>query len=168
MQTWSRWVVVLLLLILVGCSSSGTTSNRETDTEVSCRSDRVCDFNSLLCTSTFDELITTFIDEYGEDFDQHTTITDDLHVIRTDDIDVFETVLASTQTEVLTTTTRDEFISFDEFGLEERTFTEVTTVTTTTWQQDCPTCLVEVCSATNSDVPQCVFETRLPPFPVCQ
>ncbi len=169
MRTWIRVGIALFVCALAGCSSSETTSsNRETDTEITCRSDRLCDFDNLLCTSTFDELITTFIDEYGDDFDQHTTITDDLHVIRTDDIDVFETVLASTQTEVLSTTTRDEFISFDEFGHEDRTITEVTTVTTTTWQQDCPACLVEVCSATNDGVEQCVFETRLPAFPVCQ
>ena len=131
MKTWSRWGVAILVLALAGCYASGSTSNRETETDITCRSDRVCDFDRLLCTSTFDEVITTFIDEYGEDFDQHTTITDDLQVSRIDEIDVFETVLASTQVEVLTTTTRDEFISFDAFGHEDRSVTEVTTVTTT-------------------------------------
>ncbi|WP_089938533.1 hypothetical protein [Candidatus Entotheonella palauensis] len=169
MKTWLQWGSAILILALAGCSSSESTSNhRETDTAVTCRSDRVCDLDSLLCTSTFDEVITTFIDEYNEDFDQHITITDHTDVIRTDDINVFETVLASTQTEVLTTTTRDEFISIDEFGHEDITITEATTVTTTTWQQDCPACLVEVCSATDGGVARCIIETRFPAFPVCQ
>ena len=163
-----RWGVAILALALAGCYESESTSHRETDTEVTCSSDRVCDLNRLLCTSIFDELFTTFIDEYNIDFDLHTTITDDLEVRRTDAIDVFETVLASTQTEVLTTTTREEFISIDEFGHEDSSLTVVTTVTVTTWQQDCPTCFVEVCSATNGGVERCVLETRLPAFPVCQ
>ncbi len=169
MKTWIQWSATILLFALAGCSSSeSTSSHRETATEVTCRSNRVCDFDTWLCTSTFDETITTFIDEYSEDFDQHTTITNHTDVIRTDDIDVFENVLASTQTEILTTITRDELISIDEFGQEDITVTENTTVTTTTWQQDCSTCLVEVCSVADNGIEICLIEAWLPVFPACQ
>ena len=167
MKTWLQWGITVLALALAGCDESASPPHRETATEVSCDSDRVCDFDRLLCTSIFDEVFTTFIDEYHDDFDLHTTITDRLEVTRTDAIDIFAFVLASTQTEVLTTTTRDEWISIDAFGYEHITVSEVATVTITTWQQDCPSCFVEVCSATDGSVAQCAIEFRFPAFPVC-
>jgi len=170
MKIWLGCGFVMLALALAGCDESESESafHQETETEVVCRDDQDCDFINLVCTSTFDEVFTTFIDEYGEDFDLHTTITDHLEVIRTDDVDSFATPLASFQTEVLTTTTREEFVSIDPFGDEEISVTQVTTVTVTTWQQDCPACLVEVCSATDGGVERCAIESRLPAFPVCQ
>jgi hypothetical protein len=170
MKIWLGWGFAVLALAQAGCSESESDSpfHRETETEVVCRDDRQCDFIDLVCTSTFDEVFTTFIDEYNDDYDLHTTITDRLEVIRTDDIDLFATPLASLQTEVLTTTTREEFVSIGPFGDEEISVTQVTTVTVTTWQQDCPTCFVEVCSATDNELERCVIESRLPAFPVCQ
>ena len=167
MRTWLSGCLALLLLALTGCEDV-TSSPRQVHTDVTCASEYVCDPDALVCTSSFDETFTTFIDEYSDNFDHHTTITDQTQTVRQDELDDALFVVASFQTERLTTTTTDEFISIDDYGNEEVTTSHTVTVTETTWQQDCPTCLLTVCTTHETGGDTCVLSSApFPAFPVC-
>ena len=161
--------LILLLLVIAGCKEK--QSDRDIRTEVSCSSESVCDQFNLECTSTFDETLTTYIDEfgadYGDDFERFVTLEDRTQTIRRDDIDDEFVILASFQEEHFTATTIEEEIWYDHFGDEDRTITEEQTVTLTSWAQDCPTCPVTVCISNAPEHPFCFTQTDFPEFPVC-
>jgi hypothetical protein len=167
MRTWLSSCPALLLLALTGCEEIPTS--RQVQTDVTCSSAYMCDLDARVCTSSFDEIFTTFIDEYGDDFDHHITITDETQIVRQDDLDDALFVAASWQTERLTTTTTDVFISIDDYGHEELTTSHTVTVALTTWQQDCPTCLITVCTTNESGGRTCALShAPLPALPVCR
>jgi hypothetical protein len=175
MNTFTLWKygsIFLLAFALVGCYHphyDDDDTHRDTSTEVVCSSDSFCDPASLTCTSTFDEIFTTFIDEYGHDFDRYTTITEDTLLTRIDDVDETLNILASEQTEsVIITTTEDE-IFYDDDDDEHVTITTTEEQILTTWTQACPTCQVEVCtSSSGRPVLTCSFVATFPPFPQCE
>ena len=168
MRTWLSGCLALMLLTLTGCEDV-PSSPRQVQTDVTCASEYVCDLDALVCTSSFDEIFTTFIDEYSDDFDHHVTMTDQTQTVRQDDLDDALLVVASFQTERLSTTTTDEFISIDDYGNEEVTTSYTVTVTVTTWQQDCPTCLITVCTTNEIGGDTCVLSSApLPALPVCR
>lgn len=162
--------LILLLCALTGCEEVNDhhhRPNREVRTALSCTDESICDFDALECNATFDEVFTTFIDEYGDDFDIHTTIEEQTLTRRHDDIDELATLEASFQTETLTTTTTEKFIDFDLYGHETVSITETTTVTVTTWSIDCPTCPVEVCTSSGNSGEMCTRTAFFPEFPQC-
>lgn len=168
---WKYASVFLLTFALVGCYDhhyDDDDSYRNTSTAGSCSSDSFCDPTSFTCTSTFDEMFTTFLDEYGHDFDRHTTITEDTVVTRIDNVDGILNVLASVQTETfVVTTTEDELVYDDDDEHSSITTTEERVVTT--WTQACPTCEVEVCTSSSAGpVETCSFIAAFPPFPQCE
>ena len=160
---WKYASVFLLTLALVGCYDHHDDSHRDTSTEVVCSSDSFCDPTSFTCTSTFDEIFTTFIDEYGHDFDRHTTITEDTVVTRIDDVD------GTLQTETFVVNTTEDELVYDDDDDEHVSITTTEEQVVTTWTQACPTCEVEVCTSNSDDpVETCSFIVTFPPFPQCE
>ncbi len=168
---WKYGSVFLLTFALVGCYGyhDDDDSHRDTSTEVVCSSDGFCDQTSSTCTSTFDEIYTTFIDEYSPDFDRYTTITEDTVVTRIDDVDETLNLLASVQTETFVVTTTEDELIYDHNDDEHATITRTEEWVVTTWTRACPTCEVEVCTSSGDDPLQtCLFITAFPPFPQCE
>lgn len=170
MRKVSWYGIMLLLLIIAGCKEE--RADRDVRTEVACASDSSCDRFGLECTSTFDETVTTVIDEFGVDafggeFDRFSTLEDRTQTLRRDDIDDDLVIVASFQEERFTATTTEEEIRFNQFGDEERILTQSQGVTLTTWTQDCPDCPVVVCTSTEAADQVCFIQTFFPEFPVC-
>ncbi len=160
--------LVLLLCGITGCEEvSDRHSNREVHTTLSCNDESICDVDTLECNSTFDEVFTTYIDDYGHDFDVHTTIEEQTQTRRHDDIDELATIEASFQSETLTTITTEAFVDFDIEGHETVSTTKTTTITVTTWSLDCPTCPVLVCTSDDNHSEACTRTTFFPAFPQC-
>ncbi len=165
MKRWLFCCLALMLVALTGCED--VHSDRDVQTDVTCSSAQSCDLHGLTCTLTFDETYTTFIDEYGHDFDRHETLSDRTETVRHDEIDETALILASFQEEVLTSVTIDEYISIDPYGHESISSTETTIVTITTWEQDCPTCPIRLCTTYDRGPRTCQVTPHWPEFPVC-
>lgn len=167
MRSWLLYSLGSLLIGLVGCNE--VTSSRSVTTDVACHANRQCDLATSTCTSTSDETFTIYEDEYSDGFEHYITSTHHTVIVRYEDVDIHNPahVLATFQTETLISYIVNDYITIDPHWYEDLSRIATETITITTWQQDCPTCLTWMCTQNGTARETCHIVATIPDLPVC-